>query len=102
MATRNVKVEATLKDSGGTPLAGKSVNLYYRVSGTTTWNNFGTNPHTTDSKGVASDTQSLTVPQTYDFRAEFAGDAQYDASSAEQDNFTIKAGTTVTLTITPL
>jgi len=101
MATRNVLVEAVLKDSDGNPLSGKPINLYYRESGTTTWNDIGTNPHTTDANGKVSDTISLTVPKTYDFRAEFPGDDQYESSYAELTNQTIKAKTQITLTVTP-
>jgi len=101
MPTRDVLVEATLKDSDGNPLSGKSVNLYYKLSTETTYSDIGTNPHTTDANGKASDTISLTVPETYDFKAEFPGDDTYEASSAELTNQTIKAGTTISLTITP-
>jgi len=102
MATRDVLVEATLTDNAGSPLSGKSVNLYYRASGETTWNDIGTNPHTTDSNGKVSDTITLTVPDEYDFRAEFPGDATYEASSDELSNQTIKAKSVISLTITPL
>jgi len=101
MPTRNVQVVATLKDSDGNPLSGKSVNLYYRTSGETTWTDIGTNPHTTGSDGQVTDTIALSVPGTYDFRAEFPGDADYEASSAELTNQTIKAKTTITIEITP-
>jgi len=100
MPTRNVQVVATLK-ADGTPLSGKSVNLYYRQSGQTTWNDIGTNPHTTNANGQVTDTISLTVPGTYDFRAEFPGDADYEASYAELTNQTIKSKTTITIEITP-
>ena len=102
MPTRTVQVVATLKDGDGNPLSGKSVNLYYRESGATEWTDIGTNPHTTDANGQATDTIDLTAPGTYDFRAEFPGDDQYEASSAELTNQTIKAGTQITLEITPL
>jgi len=101
MATRPVLIRALLADSEGTPLAGKPVSLYYRPSGSTTWLDIGTNPHTTGSDGYVSDTISVTVPANYDFRAEFAGDDDYEASSAELDNQRIKAKTVLTLTITP-
>jgi len=101
MGTRPVLVKALLADSGGTPLAGKPVNLYYRQSGSTTWLDIGTNPHTTGSDGYASDTISVTVPANYDFRAEFPGDEDYEASYAELLNQKIKAKTVITLTITP-
>jgi len=101
MPTRNVLVEATLVDSDGNPLSGKSVNLYYRESGTTNWLDIGTNPHTTDSNGKVSDTISLSVPGDYDFRAEFPGDADYEPSSDEKLNQHIKAKTTISITITP-
>jgi hypothetical protein len=98
MPTRNVQLTATLV-SDSTPVSGKTINFYYRVSGTTTWTSAGS--ATTDTNGNATVTVSLTVPQTYDFRAEFAGDADYEASYAEVDNYTVKAKTTLTLTITP-
>ena len=101
MATRDVLVEATLKDSEGNPLSGKSVNLYYKLSTEETYIDIGTNPHTTDANGKVQDTISLTVPETYDFKAEFPGDDTYEASSAELTNQTIKAKTQITLIITP-
>jgi len=101
MATRNVQVKAVLTDDAGTPLAGKPIYLYYRPSGTTTWNPIGTNPYTTDNNGTVTATISLTVPATYDFRAEFLGDDDYDASYVELLNQRIKAKTVITLTITP-
>jgi len=101
MPTRDVLVEATLIDSDGNPLSGKPVNLYYKLSTEETYSDIGTNPHTTDANGKASDIISLTIPETYDFRAEFPGDDQYEASSAELTNQTIKAKTQITLIITP-
>jgi len=101
MPTRSVQVTAVLKDTDGNPLSGKSVNLYYRESGQTTWNDIGTNPHTTGANGQVTDTVDLAVPGTYDFRAEFPGDDQYEASYDEKLNQTIKAKTQITLTITP-
>jgi len=102
MPTRTVQVVATLTDSDGNPLANKSVNLYYRPSGSTTWNDIGTNPHTTDTDGKVTDTVDVSVPGDYDFRAEFPGDTDYEASSTELTNQHIKAKTTITLEITPL
>ena len=99
--TRTVQVTATLEDSDGNPLSGKSVNLYYRESGATEWTDIGTNPHTTDSNGQVTDTINLTAPGTYDFRAEFPGDDEYEASSDELTNQTIKAKTVITIEITP-
>jgi len=100
MPTRTVLVEAVLTDSDGNPLSGKSVNLYYRESGTSTWKDIGTNPHTTDSSGKVSDTIDLPVPGDYDFRAEFPGDADYEPSYDELLNQHIKAKTMITITIT--
>ena len=101
MVTRTVQVTATLTDSDGNPLSEKDVYLYYRPSGETTWNDIGTNPHTTDTNGQATDTIDLTVPGDYDFRAEFQGDQDYEASYTELLNQHIKAKTQITLTITP-
>ena len=98
MPTRNVLLEALLQ-TDSTPLANKTINFYYRVSGTTQWTSAGS--ANTGSDGKASVTVSLTVPQTYDFRAEFPGDTDYDASYAEQLNVKVKAKTTLTLTVTP-
>jgi len=101
MATRTVQVTAKLTDINGSPLANKSINLYYRESGQTTWNDIGTNPHTTDTNGEVTDTVDLTAPGVYDFRAEFPGDADYESSYTELLNQKIKAKTQITLTITP-
>jgi hypothetical protein len=98
MPARLVKLVATLT-TNGTPLSDKSVSFYYRVSGTTTWTDAGT--ATTDANGNATVNVSLSVPQTYDFRAEFAGDDDYEASYAEVDNFKVKAKTAIMLTVTP-
>jgi hypothetical protein len=98
MPTRNVQLRATLL-SDNTPVSGKTISFKYRLTGTTTWTDAGTG--TTDANGVATVTVSLTVPQTYDFRAEFAGDDQYEASSAEVSSYTVKAKTTITLTVVP-
>lgn len=96
MSTRQVRLEATLT-SDGTPLANKPVLFQYRVSGTTTWTNIGTQD--TGSDGKASITTSLTAPQTYDFRAYFAGDDDYDASEAVVTSYKVKARTSLSLTV---
>ena len=98
MPTRNVQLTATLT-SDGSPLSGKTISFKYRVSGTTTWTDAGT--ATTNANGNATVTVSLTVPQTYDFRAEFAGDTDYEASYAEVTNYKVKAKTAIALTTTP-
>ena len=98
MPTRNVQLVAKLT-SDTTAVSGKIISFKYRVSGTTTWTDAGTG--TTDANGNATVIVSLTVPQTYDFRADFAGDADYEASYAEVTNYSVKAKTTITLTITP-
>jgi hypothetical protein len=98
MPTRNVQLVATLV-SDSTPLSGKTINFYYRVSGTATWTSAGA--ATTDADGNATVTVSLAAPQTHDFRAEFAGDDDYEASYAEVTNYKVKAKTTVVLTIAP-
>jgi len=102
MPTRTVQVTAKLTDTDGNPLSGKPIYLRYRPSGTTTWYDIGTNPHTTDTNGEVTDTVDLDVPGTYDFRAEFPGDDQYEPSSATLTDQTIKAKTQITLTVTPL
>lgn len=99
MPNRNVRLDATLT-SDTTPLAGKTIEFYYRVSGTTTWTSAGTAQ--TGSDGKASVTVSLSAPQTYDFRAYFAGDDEYESSEAIVSNFKVKAATSITLTVTPL
>ena len=96
---RSVIVQATLKDQDNSPVSGKTIAFKYKVSGATTWSDGGT--ATTDANGTASVTLSLSVPQSYDFRAEFAGDADYEPSYAELLNQKIKAKTAITLTITP-
>ncbi|MEM3975015.1 MAG: Ig-like domain-containing protein, partial [Ignisphaera sp.] len=99
MPNRNVRLEATLT-SDTTPLAGKTIAFFYRTSGSATWTSAGTAQ--TGSDGKATVTVSLTAPQTYDFRAYFAGDDDYEASEAIVSNFKVKAATSITLTVTPL
>jgi len=99
MATRDVLVEATLTDSDGNPLEGKTINFYHKLSSETTYSSDGS--ATTDANGKASITLTLDVPNTYDFKAEFPGDENYESSSAELTNQTIKAKTTLSLTVTP-
>jgi hypothetical protein len=99
MPTRNVIINANLKDTDYTPLANKTISFKYRTSGSTTWTDAGT--ATTNQYGDASKTVSLTVPGTYDFRVEFAGDATYEGSYAEALNQTIKAKTILNITILP-
>jgi len=98
MGSRQVRLTAVLKDSAGNVLSGKTISFSYRTSGTTSWTSAGT--ATTDSTGTASVTVTVTTPGTYDFLAQFAGDTQYDASSAEQDSITVKDKTLLTLTVT--
>ena len=86
MGSRQVRLNATLKDSGNNPIANKTIQFFYRTSGATTWTSAGT--ATTNSSGVASVTVTVTTPGTYDFRAYFAGDDQYES--------------TISLTVTPL
>jgi hypothetical protein len=99
MPTRNVIINANLRDTDYTPIANKTISFKYRTTGSTTWTDAGT--ATTNQFGDASRTVSLNVPGTYDFRVEFAGDATYEASSAELLNQTIKAKTTLSITILP-
>ena len=80
VAERNVKLLATLT-AEGSPLSGKTIHYYHRVSGATEWTYDGTS--VTDSEGKATKILTLDVPQTYDFKAEFQGDETY-ASSSDQ------------------
>jgi len=98
MPNRSVLVEATLT-TNGTPLEGKTITFKYRVVGDTTWTDAGT--EITDANGVASMTLTLTAPQSYDFRVEFAGDDDYEPSFAEALNVKIKAKTALTIQVTP-
>lgn len=99
MPSRSIRLEAVLT-SDTTPVANKTIQFFYRQSGTTTWTSAGTAQ--TGSDGRASVTVSLLAPQTYDFRAYFAGDDDYEASEAIVSNFKVKATTSITLTATPL
>lgn len=100
MATRQVRLTAVLKGSGGSPISGKTISFAYKTSGANTWTNAGT--ATTGQDGSASVVVSLTVPGTYDFQASFAGDDQYEAATATVTNYTVKSTTSITLTVTPL
>ena len=100
MGSKQVRLTAVLRDSDGKPISGKTISFSYRTSGATTWTSVGT--ATTGTDGSASVTVSLTTPGTYDFQAYFAGDNQYEAATATVTNYSIKATTSITLTITPL
>lgn len=100
MATRQVRLTAVLKDSGGNPISGRKISFSYRTSGGATWTSAGA--ATTGGDGSASVTVSLTAPGTYDFQASFEGDAQYEPATATVANYTVKSATSITLTITPL
>ena len=99
MPVRTVSLIATLRDTDGNPLAGKTMYFYYRVAGQEEWTS--ANSAVTGGDGVAVKTVTLTVPQTYDFKAEFQGDADYDASYTELLNYRVKAKTTVVLAVVP-
>ena len=98
--TRQVQLTATLTDQDNNPLANKTINFYYKPSSETTYTQAGS--ATTDSNGRATYTISVSVPGTYDFKAEFPGDDTYDASTAEVTNVTVKVKTYLTLSIQPL
>lgn len=92
-----VALKATLR-TGTTPLPNKTITFYYRPSGGS-YTQLG-NPKTTDSNGIAiSDQQSL-ASGTYDFRAVFAGDDNYDGSQAEVTGYVLqKLSTMITLEV---
>lgn len=99
MSSRQVRLTAVLRDSEGKPIGGKTISFSYRRSGATEWTNAGT--ATTGADGSASVTVSLTVPGTYDFQANFAGDDQYEAATASVTNYKVKDKASITLTVTP-
>lgn len=92
-----VQLRATLT-SDTTPLSGKTITFYYRPAGGT-YTQLGS-PKTTGTNGVAlSDTITLSSGY-YDFKAEFAGDDTYEASSAEVTNYLVgKLPTSITLEV---
>ena len=98
MPTALLELKAILTDIENNPLAGKTVSFYYKPSTQTTW--IFIESKSTDSSGTAVTTVTVTAPGTYDFKAEFAGDNQYDPSSAETTNYTVKVATKLTLTVT--
>ena len=99
MGSRQVRLTAVLKDSGGNPLSGKTISFAYKPSTATAWTNAGT--ATTDTTGTASVIVTVVTPNVYDFQASFAGDDQYEASTATV-SYTVKDKTSITLTVTPL
>lgn len=99
MPNRNVKLEATLL-SDSTPLQGKTIEFFHRVTGETQWTSDGTSE--TNENGIASKTISLTVPETYDFKAYFAGDNDYEPSEAFALAYRVKAKTSLSISVVPL
>jgi hypothetical protein len=100
MSSRQVRLTAVLRDAANNPLANRTISFEYKPSTATTWTSAGT--ANTDSSGTASVTVTVTAPGTYDFRARFAGDDQYEPAEATVTNYTVKARTSITLTVTPL
>jgi hypothetical protein len=100
MGSRQVKLTAVLKDSANNPLANKPIVFEYKASTATTWTSAGT--ANTDNSGTASVTVTLTAPGTYDFRASFAGDDQYEATEATVTGYAVKDKPYITLTVAPL
>ena len=80
---RNVELEATLE---GSVLPNKPIKFYYRESGTTEWIYIDT--VYTDSEGKARKIVSLNRG-TYDFKAVFEGDDDYEASSDIKHNILV-------------
>ena len=78
---REIKLTATLT---GSVLVNKPIDFYYRETGTTEWIYITT--VYTNSEGVAETTVRLTRGKTYDFKAEFKGDEDYEASSDIKHN----------------
>jgi hypothetical protein len=99
MSTRQVRLTATLRDSANNPISGRQITFEYKLSTAATWTSAGS--ANTDNNGNASVTVSLSVPNTYDFRASFAGDNQYEEATATVTNQTIRARTSLTLNVRP-
>ena len=99
MANRYVTVMAQVMDYDNNPVACISLTFSYRVSGSTTWNTFGT--ATTNASGIATFTASLPVPGTYDFRVDFDGNEDYEPAYAEITNVRIRAMLRINITVTP-
>jgi len=97
--TRTVIVQAQLKDNGGSPISNKTISFAYKLSSATTWTNIGT--ATTDDYGMASVNVTVATPGTYDFQASFAGDSDYEPSTATVTGVKIKGCTVLTIAVTP-
>jgi len=97
--TRKVTVQVVLKDNGGSPISNRSISFSYKPSSSTTWTNIGT--ATTDSNGTASVNVTVNTPGTYDFQASFAGDSDYEPSSATASSVAVRGCTVLTISVTP-
>lgn len=100
MPNRDVELEITLT-SDTTPLESKTIHFYHKVAGGPTWAEDAPAVDT-DVNGIADKTVSVTVPASYDFKAEFEGDEDYDSSTTTSMNFKVKGKTTLNLTVTPV
>jgi hypothetical protein len=100
MGSRNVRLTAVLRNSGGSPLAGRTILFEYKRSVDAGWVSAGSAD--TDDSGTASVTVAVDVPGVYDFRASFAGDDEYDAAVAEVTNYVVRDRAIITLTVMPL
>jgi len=77
-----LKLTATLTDSDGNPLSGKTIEFYKSTDGV---NYTLIATKTTDENGVAETTDEITETGTYYYKAKFPGDDQYESSEASAE-----------------
>ena len=99
VTTRNVQLQAVLKDPTGSPVPNETYAFAYKLSADAAFTPAGT--AVTDATGKANVVVPLAVPNSYDAQASFAGDANYDASVGTVTGFRVKSGTTTALVLVP-
>jgi hypothetical protein len=92
-----ITITATLQDQSGNPLAQENIVYQYSTDGST-WNNITT--QTTASDGVAQASYKPDQTGALLVRGVFNGDANYYASSSNEEQLSVNNGTT-TATPTP-
>jgi hypothetical protein len=97
-ATQNFTVNGTLNATGGTSIAGATIQLQKNVSGT--WTNVTGKTNTTTASGTYNLSTSEPAAGTYQYRTTYAGNATYGNATSNTVSVTVTPVPSTTTTLT--
>ena len=97
-ATQNFTVNGTLNATGGTSIAGATIQLQKNVSGT--WMNVTGKTNTTTASGTYNLSTSEPAAGTYQYRTTYAGNATYGNATSNTVSVTVTPVPSTTTTLT--